>query len=405
MIVLLLPFKYDTVFESKYLKKNFKKDITLFVKERHSQIYKENLSDYKNIKIIGIKKWSSSNQLELEIVKLHSKKKIKKIINLSEDDIIRVGIMREKLDITGLKKGDSIKYKDKYNMKIHAKNKNINCPNFKKVNNFFDVLDFINIHGYPVILKPRKGHSSIGVRKITSFSSLQEQIDKINIQDCIIEEFISGKVYHIDGLYQNDNLYNCVIGEYINDALVHKFSDHSTTTIFLKCNDENFKKIRRFTQKVLTNFPKEELLAFHLEVIIDKNDIIYFCEISCRFGGGEIIPTINKAFNINFYELYINFLIDKEQNINFSNEINWDKYYGFVMSSPKSGELKYIEKNINYSWVDAYTFYGKVGTKYLDNDSCVGCVGSFICHANTKKLLKYRLEYIDRWFKDNCTYE
>ena len=45
---------------------------------------------------------------------------------------------------------------DKYTQKIHVDN-NINVPTFNIINSYQDIVNFINIHKYPVFLKNRKG--------------------------------------------------------------------------------------------------------------------------------------------------------------------------------------------------------------------------------------------------------
>ena len=46
---------------------------------------------------------------------------------------------------------------DKYKQKMYMLDNNINTPKFTYVNSYNDMINFINIHNYPVFLKNRKG--------------------------------------------------------------------------------------------------------------------------------------------------------------------------------------------------------------------------------------------------------
>jgi biotin carboxylase len=66
----------------------------------------------------------------------------------------------------------ALRFRDKVLMKQRLQEHKISVPTFAAVDCVSDVISFINQYGYPVVVKPRKGYSSIGTTAIRTSEKL-----------------------------------------------------------------------------------------------------------------------------------------------------------------------------------------------------------------------------------------
>jgi D-alanine-D-alanine ligase-like ATP-grasp enzyme len=90
-------------------------------------------------------------------------------------------------------------------------NSSIGLPTgFLGANNATDIITFINTHGYPIVIKPRRGHSSIGASIIHNEHQLAIYLNDHPSTDdndwsVDVETFVTGQMYHVDGfMYQGE---------------------------------------------------------------------------------------------------------------------------------------------------------------------------------------------------------
>jgi biotin carboxylase len=59
-------------------------------------------------------------------------------------------------------------------MKELLKQHGINVPIFQPVESASDIIQFVNQHRYPIVIKPRKGYSSVGTKIIRFEKDLED---------------------------------------------------------------------------------------------------------------------------------------------------------------------------------------------------------------------------------------
>ncbi|TAK72685.1 MAG: hypothetical protein EPO11_09765, partial [Gammaproteobacteria bacterium] len=95
-----------------------------------------------------------SDLIEKRITELNTFYRFKKIIVMAEVDILRTARVRGELKIEGQDLFSAVSFRDKHVMKTIAQKNNVLVPRFRKITNTFDLLDFIRIVDYPIIIKP-----------------------------------------------------------------------------------------------------------------------------------------------------------------------------------------------------------------------------------------------------------
>jgi len=275
---------------------------------------------------------------------------------ISEYAVEILGYINSKLNFKGISFDDAQKFRDKVKMKISLGDyiKKPILYNFDDIKN-----DYVN---YPVIVKPRSFASSWGVKKFSNKIDLLEYLKiknfdytklcKFDLDDVEVEEYIDAPICHIDGLVFNGSIIFSVASEYIGTCFDYA---NGKPLCSIKCSDERQKKASEFADKV-----KEKLKlpngAFHLEAFWHNNEFI-FLEIAIRFGGAEVVPTIEKAYGINLVNEHIKCQLGIKQ----FNIVNNFKYFGWI-AFPRPVDLKndlYV-KNIKFDYKPKSLFLQKV---------------------------------------------
>lgn len=373
----------------------------LFIKKEHVKSYLE-YNSYSNFTIYDFSEWDTNKKIEQTVIELHREMSFDKLISVREADILRLSKIREYLGIDGQKSKSANLFRDKYIMKSFVKNIGLRVPFFNRVSSYIDVLMFTNQYGYPVVIKPIDGAGSVNTFIVKNELELNIISDSISFENMIVETFVGGDVYHIDGLVLNDEIKFISPSKYINDCLSYK-EGKSTASIFLTKNMSKYEELVNYGKKIISEFPTPKNMTFHLEVFINKEGIT-FCEIACRTGGGRIAECIEKEFGMHLTKTLIQFECGTIEDIEYIDSSKWSKNRGWILSSPLKGILKETPEEIPFNWVFDYWKFAQLGTNFNGSNSSVFSIAAFCCEADSHEDLIVRLNEIDFWYKKNCRY-
>lgn len=221
---------------------------------------------------------------------------IDKIIALSELDLYMAGLMRDRYSVDGMSAKDTLNFVDKIDMKNCMADNNISTPRYIEDINEEKVLQFCENVGFPIVLKPRRGAASTGVKIVETIDELKTALAVIDNKAYECEEYISGPIVHIDGIVQNNTLSFVKPSEYMNTCFDYTLGKPIGSIII---DDPQMVEIlANFTNNIL-NALKLVNGVFHLEVIIKEDNKPVFLEIAARQGGGEIVPLMKQLYNVD----------------------------------------------------------------------------------------------------------
>lgn len=203
---------------------------------------------------------------------------------------------------------------------------NINVAKYmfiKKLNNNFywvqDNYDYVlldkeildlsvsTILNYPVVVKPSRSGSSVGVSVANDYLELENAINEASIYDdkILIEEFIDGKELEVAVLGNND-LTVSNIGNIIPDEIVYSYNSKykgNSKTVVLNTIEENLenkiKNIVLTTYKVLdcSGLARVDMFLIGNEVLVNEvNTMPGFTSIS-------MYPKLMESINISYTDL------------------------------------------------------------------------------------------------------
>jgi len=211
-----------------------------------------------------------------------------RLVALSEWDLLNAAELRARFGVAGMQPPAAMGVRDKVRMKELISAAGIKVPTFAPCASLADLEAFIDAHGYPVVLKPRKMAASIGVSIIRNQANLEAEKACLAFDDMECETYCPGSVFHIDGLMQDGRLAYAVAFRYTRPPV--EFVQG------LPLGGISLEDCTRRTQLVALAAKVAKALAinnthFHLEVIVDEtaaDPSPVFLEVGARVGGADI---------------------------------------------------------------------------------------------------------------------
>lgn len=233
---------------------------------------KERCLDYKEIELP-----TANGMLECHALRFHKLYGIDVVYTKQEDLILRAAHIRRLL---GLKEGMlpdlALLYRDKERMKTRLQSNGFPVPNFNRVHSPVDILSFAETHGFPVIVKPTLGQASAGIRLIHDNADLEKYLESEFYErlsdrmmdysgDMLIEQFVPGKMFHVNGYAKNGKIEIVWPFAYVSTNLDFT-KGKAYGNVLIAQSDELFKPLVEATQRVINILGAPEHLIFHAEV-------------------------------------------------------------------------------------------------------------------------------------------
>lgn len=282
-----------------------------------------------------------------------------------------VAYVAEKLNLCGIGYDTALKFTDKYIMRSEAKRAGILVPKFERAMDVDDASKRIVDFNFPVMIKPTDSSGSRGVFRINDMHEFQKHLD-----DCftysknhtiIIEEYIEGKEYIVDGLALDDEYINLDLGikEYFNkEALyISKMCMFSSANVVTDISELCVLE----TNKKLVQGLKLKFGITHGEYIVsDKDKKVYLVEIAARGGGVYLSSDLTPwATGIDTNDIIIDYVLENKKisisSLNLDHKVSawicFELLPGTIISIENIEELKKI-KGVKKVFLDEL-FVGK----------------------------------------------
>ncbi|MDR0727018.1 MAG: ATP-grasp domain-containing protein [Rickettsiales bacterium] len=210
--------------------------------------------------------------------------------------------------------GNKLLFREKYNQ---IEDDDIIKSNFNIINTFDDLLSFSK----DKVIKPIFGSSSCGVQKISAGTnidglkqflseSIETKFKDGHERAFLIEDYIAGKAFSVDGIIQNGEIKFAGINEYTYGPLPYFIQTGNIIPTTL--NEDEQGLCYKSVAKIIDHFGYNNC-PFHAEIII-KDSKVYLIEIACRMPGGKIPRGYELAYGFNFIEQVINLYLGKPVN-------------------------------------------------------------------------------------------
>ncbi len=288
---------------------------------------------------------------------------------------------------------------DKFQMKQRFMEGGVPCAKGRLVNTVSEVEDF----EYPVIVKPRDNSGSRGVKLCRNKEELQvsmaEALENSHLDTVLVEEFIEGPEYSIEGLHFN------------GESHVIQFTEKKTTEFPYNVelghiqpaniSEENKQKIREIISKIGKALHFENCPS-HTELKINERGI-YVIETSPRLGGDYITSTLTPlSTGINVEDQLLHISLGEKINTTPTKY----QYSGVRFFAFKEGAEIKNEPNVEFvkDWphVVDFGFKLKKGDKVNRITSSLNRYGQLILQAGNRDAIQEAFEKYEKVIQETC---
>ncbi|MEU6658095.1 biotin carboxylase [Streptomyces sp. NPDC046821] len=211
-----------------------------------------------------------------------------RLLALNEGDLDTASIIRERLGCAGQNPSELARFRDKLTMNRIVSEAGVPAPRFADASGEHAVRAFVDRHGLPVVVKPRRGTASRGIVRLVSDADLS-QLRALPSEPRLVQEYCLDDIVHIDGLWMGDRLGPWRASRYINTCV--DFTRGQALGSVEIDDPQLLRPLEEFTTQVAGALSTEPWV-FHLEAFVgtatDGRPAIRFLEAGYRVGGAEI---------------------------------------------------------------------------------------------------------------------
>jgi len=225
------------------------------------------------------------------------------VVALDEFDLENVAAIREHLRLPGMGITTVHYFRDKLAMRAKAREAGVLVPDFAHVLNYDDLRAFMNNVPSPWLLKPRAQASGIGMKKIERSDDLWPWLDQLgdNQSNYLLEQFIPGCVYHVDGVVSEKDVVFAEAHGYGTPPLDVSHHGGVFTTRTLPRDSADATTLKEIHAKLVEGLGLVRGVT-HTEFLrANADQRFYFLEIAARIGGAYISNLVQAATGINLW--------------------------------------------------------------------------------------------------------
>lgn len=361
-----------------------------------------NLDGYEQA--IVLDDYATSAHVEYRANVLHAEKPFDAIVSMSEFDLTTAARLRRAWGIAGQTVESVLAYRDKLEMKRILAAAGVPVAPFAPVNNATDLIAFTRGYGYPVVVKPRRGASSEGVRvlrgedDLVAYLGVDSPLLGDTPADMQVEVFIPNEMYNVDGIVLNGELRVCwptattsCLGFETDDILI---------ATALEAGEPWQAELVDITRRALEALPTPPTTLFHAEVFRTPDGDLIFNEIGCRIGGGRIWDQFRVGFDVDLIGSCVQGMYGPDRDAPIANSTPIATC-GWMLVRPKRGVVTSVPENCPIPNIEIYDAYVAVGETLGEASSSVDAMAAFLVKGGTRDEIEKTLRDAADWFYDS----
>lgn len=254
-----------------------------------------------------------------------------RLIARSEHDLLTAAVLREEFGIAGDKPKDVLPIRDKWLMRSLAETAGIRQPRFWSIPEF---LADPEIRSGQYLIKPRCEASSNGIVLGPRARIMALAQERKHTEEEFIEQYIPGKIVHVDGYVADGEIITAVASEYVGTCL-----DFARGQPLGSCQTHGSPALWEAVKACLSALAYRNG-SFHYEGIQDDLGTHYFLEVAGRVGGAGVAETFQEKTGINLYHADLKYqVLARHPELEKARNNNWFGWFVFP-GHPYSGEIE-----------------------------------------------------------------
>ena len=354
--------------------------------------------------VVSFEDYTGNPLIEYEVVRLHEKHGFDRLIAMSELDLLRAARLRERLGIPGQDVAGATAFRDKVTMKRALRAGGVPITPFAPVEHATDLVGFAREHGFPLVLKPRRGAGSMGVHVLGDEDALVELLRATPALGgderprLIAEKYVPHQLFHVDGVVIGGEV-RLIWPSRMTSCLGHLDGDPLVTAL-LDADDPLVGPLCELTRRALAALPTPATTMFHAEVFQRPDGELVFNEIACRAGGGEVAGVLLLGFGHDIVELYVRAALTDRLDADLPEKPL--RGAGFVIVPPRPGVLAAAPADCPVPGVAEYRLGRAVGDTMTAAAHSVDELALFTATGSSSAEVTATLTTAAKWFSDAC---
>ncbi len=325
-----------------------------------------------------------------------------RVLPHSEFDLIRAAQLREYLDIPGQSVASACAYRDKVLMKDYLQHAGVEVAPYKRLTSWSDVLSFCEQYDFPNVIKPIDGCSSKDVMVARNLSDIVDFFRDKTVDGWMIEKFIAGNMYHVNGVINENGEAFFAPCAYINNAL-----DYQHAGIFgsrtIEPDTLLAKRLVTFTRRTIEALPPTPALGFHAEIFHTADDRLLLCEIAARTAGSLTGELIEHTWGINIHKAWIQSCAGMANALNI--RASPREYAASIRVPVRTARLLTLPNVIPFDWVYTLCLSGRVGQTYEQATTYTDDVVSAMITGSSDAELNEHIRQFTDWLNDTIRWQ
>ncbi|MDN8541818.1 ATP-grasp domain-containing protein [Erwinia sp. BC051422] len=339
------------------------------------------------------------SEVAVWIEKLIAAQPVDYVVCHSEYDLIRSAQLRERLGIEGQRPESALAYRDKALMKAYCRRQGIRVADWHTVVDRADLDAALGQIGFPCVIKPVDGGGSRNTSVLRHASEIDEAALCFPL---LVEQFIEGRMYHVDGLVEQGEIAFATVSFYTTSCLAWQ-QGMPLGSVMIEAGSAIDTRMKEQVRRAIAALPFVAQMAFHAEFFLTPADKIVLCEIAARSGGALVPQTIEKAWGININERWLRQQQGEKQALRLPDAALQQS--GWFLLPPRNGLLHRLPATEPpFDWLSHYRFNASAG-RYRGADSSVSHIAAGVISGRSSQEVEERMATFSRWLNDNMEWE
>jgi biotin carboxylase len=225
---------------------------------------------------------------------------VRRLIALHEGDLEMAAELRARRGLPGPGPSEVAPFRDKLEATRRVRAVGGDAPPTERVRDNEQLIAFGNRHGWPIIVKPRRGTASYGVRVLADAEQVRRRRPDETV-DYIVQPFVDWPIVHVDGYFDGARAPYFKASRYLNDCLA--FESLAPLGSVEIDDADTVSVLREATLAVLRALGGQRTV-FHAEFFWDADSRrASFLEIGNRVGGAEIPYIWREVHGVDLVEI------------------------------------------------------------------------------------------------------
>ncbi|MFG2485850.1 ATP-grasp domain-containing protein [Streptomyces virginiae] len=356
--------------------------------------------------VVEVPGYDDSARVEYHAHRLHGRYGFDRVVAYSEWDLLRAARLRAAWGLPGQSPDSALAYRDKLVMKELLAAAGVPVARFAAVDDASALLAFADFQGLPLVLKPRRGASSMGVEVVRDEAALRRFLETCpdlagdRPAHLMAEALVPNEMFNVDGMVVDGRVWLCwpssttsALGFQNGECLVAATLDPA---------DPDCARLTALVKSALAALPTPPTSAFHAEVFKLPDGSLMLNEIGSRMGGAHVQDQLLHSFGVDPLRLQSSWLVGADLPRTPAEPAASS---GYALIPPRPGRLVRAPRICPLPGIALFEVAVEDGTALGEARSSVDSLASFVAVGRDRDEVLETLWRAVEWFTSACVFE